>query len=147
MNKLVSAAAVAMASNSTPELPAIPVLQIEQFVAGLIDGLVNKQDLPELQVCMKDAENLSDDIVTLIADLKQKDLSGIVSALQVVIDILNKMDQDLSDCKATLPEIDEIKNFLAQFKNPFVLVKTVSKNLFAHFPEIIKDIDTATQDF
>ena len=52
-----------------------------QFVAGLMDGLIGKNDLPELQQCMQDDQALVNDINTAIADFEQGSVQSIIAGV------------------------------------------------------------------
>ena len=60
------------------------VEQVEQFVAGLFKGLVDKDDLSNIQQCMKDAGTLDTELQTAIGDFEKKDIPDIIAGAEVV---------------------------------------------------------------
>eukprot|EP00356_Strombidium_inclinatum_P004348 CAMPEP_0170481902 /NCGR_PEP_ID=MMETSP0208-20121228/2161_1 /TAXON_ID=197538 /ORGANISM="Strombidium inclinatum, Strain S3" /LENGTH=71 /DNA_ID=CAMNT_0010754685 /DNA_START=26 /DNA_END=241 /DNA_ORIENTATION=- len=56
----------------------ISVLEVEQFTAGLIYGLVQKDDLKEIEQCMTDGSTLADELNEAIDDFKQKTATSVI---------------------------------------------------------------------
>ena len=46
---------------------------IEKFVSGMIFGLIQKDDLPEIQKCLANAESLEQEVTNAISDLSKGD--------------------------------------------------------------------------
>ena len=49
-------------------LTAINVKQVEDFVNGLLTGLVQDDSLTKVQACLTDAKSVESDLTTAIAD-------------------------------------------------------------------------------
>ena len=73
--------------------------QIAEFVAGIVQGLIGKNDLPEIQHCIQDSSQLEQDIEEAISDFSKGDISDIIKGAQAVGRIIQEFPTALADCK------------------------------------------------
>ena len=66
--RFVQQAAAILATNYSMSLEGT-----EEFVAGLLYGMVQKDDLPEIQKCLTNAESLEAEITNAVSDLSKGD--------------------------------------------------------------------------
>ena len=102
--------------------------QVTEFVAGIIDGLIGKNDLPELQKCMKDSADLDRDIEEAINDFSKGDVADIIKGVQAIGRIIQEFPQDLQDCGDIQDDINRIEKWAAIFGEPTKLVETMLAN-------------------
>jgi hypothetical protein len=111
----------------------INVEQTEEFVAGMIYGLIEKDDLPEIQKCMTNADTLEAEITEAFADFSKGDFQDILKAVQEVGEIVKEVPADLADCEGMDADLAKLEAWAAIFTNPAKLVSTLTKNLLANW--------------
>ena len=119
----------------------------EEMIAGLMEGLIQKDDLPEIQKCLKNAESLEVELTGIIADLEKGDIQDIIKAAQEIGQVIKELPADLDDCKDIQGDVTKIVNWGKQFENPVKLVETLTKNVLAHWDPIQKDVKDLTTDY
>ena len=119
----------------------------EEFVAGLMYGLIEKDDLPEIQKCMKNADALEAEITNVVSDISKGEFQDVLKAVQEIGQITKELPQDLDECKAIDDDVAKIEAWAAIFANPTKLVATLSKNLLANWKNVEADINTTTSDW
>jgi hypothetical protein len=67
------------------------VNNIEQFVAGLFKGLIQKDDLHNIQMCLKDASALDGELQTAIGDFEKKDIPDIIAGAKIVGQMIGQL--------------------------------------------------------
>ena len=120
---------------------------VEQFVAGVIYGLIQKDDLPEIQKCLKNGETLEVEITNAISDFSKGDLQDMIKAVQELGQIVQELPRDLDDCKSIQGDIEKIENWAKIFTNPVALVMTLTKNLLANWKDVQADVSKVTTDW
>ncbi|CDW82544.1 UNKNOWN [Stylonychia lemnae] len=121
--------------------------QVIEIVAGMMDGVIHKDDLAELQACMQGADQLTDEFDTAVSDFEQGGITGYTSAIEVVAQIINQLPQDLNQCTSIDGDLSKLGDWAKIFLQPTVLLERVSYNLLVHFSEINGDIQTALTDY
>ena len=120
---------------------------VEQFIAGLIFGMIQKDDLPEIQKCLTNAETLEQEITNAISDFSKGDLQDIIKAVEEVGHIIQELPQDLADCQDMQQDIQRIENWAQIFKHPTQLVATLTKNLLANWSAVFADVGKTEKDW
>jgi len=86
--------------------------QVEQFVGGLIFGLIQKDDLSEIQTCLKDGQNLEVELEQIIKDFASGDLAKITEGVEKLIDVIsNQLPGDLKDCQSIQGDLVRIESW------------------------------------
>ena len=119
----------------------------EEFVGGLIYGLIQKDDLPEIQKCLKNAETLEMEITNALSDFSKGDIEDMIKAVQEFGQIVKELPDDLNDCKNIEDDIAKIEAWGEIFLNPVALVQTLTKNLLANWKQVSADITKVTTDY
>lgn len=84
---------------------------VEQFVSGLIFGLIQKNDLQKIQQCLSDADSIADKLTNVIAEFKAGDVADIIKAIGDIGGIIEGLPNDLQDCKDMQPDIQRIEKW------------------------------------
>ena len=84
---------------------------VEQFVSGLIFGLIQKNDLQKIQQCLTDADSIADKLTNVIAEFKAGDVADIIKAIGDIGGIIEGLPNDLQDCKDMQPDIQRIEKW------------------------------------
>ena len=117
------------------------------FVAGLMDGLIGKNDLPELQKCMTDDQALVNDINTAISDFEQGSVQSIIAGVQEGMKIAGEFPTALADCQNIGDDISAVEAYFAQFKDVKATAEKIFKNVLSNFRGIESDISTLESDY
>ena len=120
--------------------------QVEQFMAGLIEGLIQEDDLSKIQTCFTDATGVEHKMMEAIGDFMKKDLEDIIKGVKVVGEIVQEMPTDMADCKSMSSDIARIEAWAQIFKQPKALVELMVKNVIANFNPIVTDIESTAAD-
>ena len=119
----------------------------EEFVAGMIYGLIEKDDLPQIQKCMTNADALEAEITNAISDISKGDFQDVLKAVQEIGQIVKELPTDLDECKNMDDDLKKIEAWAAIFTNPVKLVSTLTKNLMANWSKVKTDIDSTSSDW
>ena len=119
----------------------------EEFVAGVMYGLIQKDDLPEIQKCLANAEILEVEITGALSDFSKGDISDMIKAVQEFGVIIGQLPEDLNECKNIQDDITKIETWAKIFANPVALVETMTKNLLANWKIVSADISKVTADY
>ena len=127
--------------------PMMTPTDVIGFVDGLVFGLIQKEDLPEIQTCLQHAPEIADQLTQAISDLEKKDFADIIKAIGEFGAIIQELPQDLSDCEAMQGDIKRIENWAQIFTHPTELIATLTKNVISNWGGITTDINKVTTDF
>ena len=75
------------------------VAGVEDFVAGLMNGLIHKNDLPLIQACLKNTGALEVEITSALSDISKGDPTDIIKGVQEIGSIIKELPTDLAGCK------------------------------------------------
>ena len=139
--KVLSHLAVMMASQY-----AINIEQAEEFLGGIIMGLIQKDDLKAIETCLKDGETVEKEVNEAITDFMKGDLDDILAGITVLGNLIQELPQDLGDCEAIQGDITRIEKWASIFSDPKKLMTTVVENLIKHYGSIFSDIDKTSGD-
>ena len=123
----------------------INLQEVEQFLAGFIDHLVYKQDLPELQKCLTDGDVVVKDVNDIINDFMKGDLADIVKGVEAAIALVKALPTDLAECKNVEDDVKKITTWISQAATPSGLAH-IAENVMANWSNIQTDIGTITTD-
>ena len=123
------------------------VNNVEEFIAGMIFGLIQKDDLSNIQTCLTDADTLEKQVEEAIADLSKGDLNDLIAGAKILMQIISELPTDLKNCQSMQGDLNRIVAWANQFTDPQVFIQTVTNNVLAHFAVITSDITKATSDF
>ncbi len=69
-----------------------------EIIAGIMDGVIHKDDLAELQQSMTGADSLTDEFETAVSDFEQGGISGITGGIMEIATVFSELPQDLGNC-------------------------------------------------
>ena len=125
---------------------AFPIADVEHFLAGIIQGLIQKDDFKYIQACLADAQVIDEEITEALADFAQKDLIHIIDGVEKIGEVLTQLPKDLGDCEGMKQDVQRIEAWAAIFKNPKQLIQTMVANLLVHYPQVIGDVRSLMSD-
>ena len=125
----------------------INVEGVEEFVAGLIEGLIQKDDLPEIKKCLQNEQTLETEIETAIADIEKKDFKDIIAGIQEIGTIVQQIPGDLSDCKDIQGDLDKIEAWAKIFTEPSKLLPILEQNVLKNIKTIMTDVTKTDTDW
>ena len=138
----VAASALLMAARYNAFSPA----DVENLLAGLVEGLIQKDDLAKIQVCLTDASGLEVELQDAITDFMKGDLQDILAGVEILGKVVQELPADLGDCQAMQGDIDRIEKWASVFSDPTTLVRTLLTNIFENFSTISADISKTSTD-
>lgn len=98
---------------------------VENFLAGVIEGLIGKNDLPEIKKCLNDTSNIESQLALAIGYFEKGDIADIIKGIQIVGSILENLNVILGDCEGMQDDIKRIETWAEIFSNPQKLVQTL----------------------
>ena len=138
MKSIAAAAAAYFVQKYTANLD-----NVELYLGGLIYGLIQEDDLQEIQKCLKDGTTLEKEFADAIYKYEKGD---IVDAILEFKGVLEDIPKEFAECKEMQGDITRIEKWGEIFEDPQHLIQTltfnVAKNLFA----ITADIKTLKND-
>ena len=135
-----------MTSVSTPKVVeetsslGIGPADVENFLAGIIEGLIGENDLPEIKKCLNDSSAIEKQLAEAIADFEKGDISDIIKGIQIIGGILQNLNHTLGDCQGMQDDIARIEKWAQIFENPQKLVQTLVQNVISNLSAIEADI-------
>ena len=126
---------------------AIGFTGVVEIIAGITDGIIQKDNLDEFQKCITGAETLEDNIDRAVEDFKEGGLAGYAEGLMEIQQLIQKLPQSVSTCTSIADDLTKLGQWAEIFIEPTVFIKTVSYNLVFHYSQIHADIDEAIADY
>lgn len=122
------------------------VKEAEDFVNGLLTGLVQDDSLDKVKACLTDAKSVEADMTQAIADFSKGDIAGIIAGAEVIGNLLKTVEGDITDCKGMKDDAERIKAWSAIFNDPSMLVQTILANSMANITGLKADIGQISTD-
>ena len=145
MNFRLIVAATNLANTINNSAP-MDALSVEEFVAGMLYGFVQKDDLAELEKCITNLPILEQEVEEAIADFEKGDLSDILKGVEVAGKIIQQLPEDLKDCENIQDDLKRLEAYAQIFTDPTKLAETVFKNFVAHDKAVLADIEDLTEE-
>jgi len=73
---------------------------VEEFIAGMIFDLFQKNYLTKIQACLTDADTLEKQVRKAIIDLSKGDLNDLIAGAKILKQIVQELLSDLNNCKS-----------------------------------------------
>ena len=125
----------------------IEPVDVVNFMDGLVFGLTQREDLPEIQTCLQHAPEIATQLTQAISDFEKKDFASIIKAIGEIGAIIEGFPEDFKDCESMQGDIKRIETWGEIFKHPTQLIATLTANVVQHFSDITGDINKVTTDF
>jgi len=117
---------------------------VPQFVAGLLDALVEESNLTEIEACYDGAHALEKDLAKAIKAAEGHEWKSSVEDLYA---FASAVPAELTTCKNLVSDVGSIKTWAKIFSSKFVLAETIAKNLLLHHKKITTDIKAVGHDW
>ncbi len=145
-------------SNKTFAVLAIAVLcfqSVQAFnatdaiavVAGVMNGILHKDNYQYLLGCMNGTEALVVDIEDAVRDFEKGGYMGIGEGIMDIGKFIEDLPPTVYYCDGIPDDFKRLGEFFSIFGNFTLLTDTVSHNMIWHYKEIKGDINLAVQDF
>lgn len=135
----------AAALTTQEKVDSMDITAVEKYLSGIIYGMIEKDDLPEMQKCLKNTEVVATEVKAIISEVSKGDMADIVKGVQDAIKLVQELPTDLSDCKNIQGDVTKITNWGKQFITPSGLTHIV-ENVMANWSNIQTDIGTINTD-
>jgi len=145
MNTITTAAAAAIIAQG--EKSAFNKVEIVEFVAGLVEGVLLENHLSEFNTCFKDVEYDGAQMFDAVTLFAKKDLTDIMSALTHIGNVFLSMPKDLIDCTHVASNLQRIEAWATPFKNPKEALPLIWTNLLTNYVAMIHNLDTMNTKF
>merc|ERR1712167_290021 len=119
---------------------------VAELIAGVIEGMIGKNDLPEIQKCLTDSAGLEKEIAEAIADFEKGDVGDIIAGIQIMVGVVQEFPQDLQDCEGIQGDIARIEKWAKIFTNPQQLVETLIQNTIKNHSAVMADVGKIQSD-
>ena len=123
----------ALAAVTLSQYAGFNVKEVEYFVGGLFMGLIQKDDLTEIETCLTDATTLSTLITKAFASFMEKSVEGAIQGIEEIGEALVQIPGDLQHCEGMQQDISRVEAWAGQFKNPTAIVPKIAKNVMLHY--------------
>ena len=126
---------------------AIGAEGVIEVIAGITDGIIQKDDLHEFQKCFTDAEGLVTIVDEAVEDFEEGSLAGYSEGFMEIQQLIMALPDRVRTCTAIEGDLTKLGQWAHIFLEPSVFIKTVSKNLVWNYFSIHADIVEALADY
>ena len=121
------------------------LVDVEQFVGGVIYGLIEKNDIPQIQQCLKNTEDVKVEVNKIVNEMATGTFEAIMAGIKDLAALIQELPTDLKDCENIQDDMNKISNWGQKFITPTGLAKLV-ENVMANWSTIQKDIGDINAD-
>ena len=141
----VGAAALAATHNSAKKFQNLSGTEMYFYMAGFMDGIIMKNDLPEMQKCYTESQAMIPEITKIITEMSSGDLNDFIQACKDTIDMMTKFPQEFADCMNVESDWGKIMKWYLGFMTPEGELDVI-KNVMDHWDDLKADIDKMDDD-
>ena len=120
--------------------------QDTQIVGGVFWGILEKEDLPEIELCAKDADIFSTQILHAFQLIAAGDIKDIEAGIKLIAGSVRVIKGIMDECAQTSEDLATFEDWASIFLHPKILVPTVKSNLKSHLPALTLDLKKARKD-
>lgn len=131
-------------------LPPIPhphvgpkEVEAAEIVAGLMMGLVEKDNQDALAECFYDFDEFVYDIDAAWKMIATKSFVGLINGFDLLASTVATIPRDLENCYAAKEDVAAVEKWAAQFLHPKDLVGEITWNIEHHLPSLGLDLAKA----
>lgn len=146
MNKFLSVLTLA-ALLSISAVQALTAEQTVEIIAGIMDGVILKDNLVEIKTCITDVDTVTKEVEDIAADFEKMSIYGIFSGIKELGTLLSQFSGFLNQCESIKPDVQLFEKWASVFIHPTELIAKLATNLPAHLNEILPDIQEANKDY
>ena len=144
--KSLFAVGIALMSLATPAA-CFSGSDVIRVFAGLMDGILHKDNLNYLLGCMSGTDSLVVDIENAVVHFKQGGTMGIGEGIMDIGKFLQDLPPACYNCGGIPDDFQKLGQFFAIFGNPTLLMQRISYNLLWYYSEINADVKLALADW
>jgi hypothetical protein len=123
-----------------PTKVAAPV----EFLGGVLEGLLQENDMDAVATCVKDGESLVSNVEELVSDFEN---GHMIRAAKLAATLKNQIPAMLGDCKTMGPQIKALEQWATAFEHPKTVAEEFAKSMLLHHKKITGDISTIKTDW
>merc|ERR1719231_1997279 len=113
------------------QLYSMDITAVEEYLAGVIYGMIEKDDLPEMQKCLKNTETVAAEVKAIVNEVAKGDLADVIKGVQDAVKLIQELPTDLSDCKDIQGDVQKIKTWGDELLSPGLDLLNITLNVFA----------------
>ena len=126
---------------------AISAEGVIEIIAGIINGVIEKNDLQEIEACITNVDDMTINIERAIEGFEEGDAVGILEGLMEIEQFVLKIPPTLKGCVAIQDDINTFLAWGAIILDPLFFIETVSKNLVLHIFQVKKEVQVIINDY
>ena len=134
-----------MYSNEDEAIANINLKPEEEFISGLLWGLIKDNHLDEIQACLKDAETIVEDVVKVVKDVGEGSWTSAAGDVKDIAHMFPKMFLSSGDCSNMLKDVQAIEKWAT--RGWLVLAEDVAKDMLFHRKKIEADVHEIGNDW
>lgn len=117
-----------------------------ELMAGVIYGVIEKNDLMEIEYCMQDADEFVSDILLGIHMMEKMDFVDLINGGILLVSTAAEIPNYLHQCAQMGPDLKEFEEWASVVKQPKQLEATIEQNLKRHLPQLTLDLAKVKKD-
>ena len=126
---------------------AIEVNQVEELLGGMMYGLIQKDDLSNIEKCLTDADQVVAEVNEAVADIMKEDISDILAGVEVLGKLAMELPDDFQNCEDMQADATKISNWVSSLiASPTKTAEMVATNAVTHFSAILADVNKSSSD-
>ncbi len=114
---------------------------LDNFVGGLIFGMVGHNDTEEIKKCLKDSTDLEDELDKALQDLHGATIADLLNGTEELTNVVWKLPTDLESCPGDMKkDVEIIRSWSKSFINPVKLMNSLTTNLPNKYNDIMTNM-------
>ena len=93
-----------------------------EIIAGLIDGIIQENDLAILQSCLTDVDDITNEIINAVNDFEEGTYASVILGIEQLCEVLLQLPADLKGCSAMGSDLDALEAWMEIFIHPAYLL-------------------------
>merc|ERR1719240_1372956 len=102
--------ALGAAAVAAPDLYTMDINAVQLFAGGMIDGLIMKDNLPEMQKCLGDAKTLAPEVQKIVNEMAKGDLSDVIARIKDAVALIKSLPTEFKECENVQGDIGTINS-------------------------------------
>jgi hypothetical protein len=145
--KTLIAVGIALMSLTAQPVAAFNGMDVVRVFAGLMDGIIHKDNLDYLMGCMTGTDSMVADIENAVTHFKQGGTIGIGEGIMDIGKFLQDLPPACYNCGGIPDDFAKLGQFFSIFGNPSLLSQRLAYNLLWYYSQINADVQTAIKDW
>ena len=112
----------------------------------MVFGLLKKEDLNAIRTCLKNTQNISNEIADIYNKMSKLDISDMIGALSEIGDLILELPSDMDGCVAMQGDIDRIQNWATPiFTDPWHIMPIIATNTAKNLSPLVNNANEMIQ--